>query len=1372
MLEVVPYELDEIKKLLKQKAIEEYGLNDAEFEGSHISQLINLIAYATVVNNTNFTFGLNEMFITQAHDRRNVIKHARQMGYKHKRNVSYQYKIKLKIKKPGEVTLNKYSTFKSGQNNYIFLGDSITDFYGTYTNLRLLSNEYNNNKVDLFLNPSVAPRTYVITEEGLVAKILLKEINISPKFLLEPIGDNLEIPTYSQIGKDIYVEDGLDSPTGSRNQGWRNFIKVGTVDTYVIDKVNSVFKIQMTLEDDVEFPFPIIQDQTTELNQNGETETVYAVDNNGLTVLSRDTFYTIYSIESLIIVDGTEEVYVPLENITLGDNNITFYLTIAEVEELHSTDLVLEDTVTHSVSFTTNHDIIDNSVTEIVVLYNDNEMIINSDNYSVDYNTNNISLDPIIISVEEQNLLIDGPTSSKIIPSQDTIKDVESVRVFDNNNEEIDYESLGYTYEFNNDSITFKLNGVDDTSLNGNYADIKYVYYLKTDENIIKVDYSYNIDILNKEVKLKYKYTVNENGYLAKRIFMSDLRGERKTNENAYDAQIYPDGWDGFYASSYSPETNILYFPIGKASQEEIDSGLTAGNNFHNPYVEIDGETKDIAGVLTTPFKRTRFSITEAIWDPTQTEIIGYKDYDKDYAFACIDSTYLKNEIEIIVKEGVIRRWNDLTDESIKEREQASLDGLPLPEPVYKNPELTVIINESMVEAGYFTIRDEFIEDTGIEMYVTRVLDDGTIVYDEKWEQRDYLLAEETETDLNTFVSMTDVNYEDFINIYTRYAGTGTKLSLDMTMRLNILTSSGPEGATSNLIEPDDDNFEAKYYIEETLTPVILHIAGSEIMSTDSIRETAPLFSNTANRAVTKQDYKTICEAQPYIEYAQIWGGEEETPVHIPGHIFFSIIPYSRPTTFDQRNSSFVLRNVDSTELFFPSYYQITGRDRYDTRRNSEDQEVLFNLLDNYKIITLQLDYTKTIYLDYCLNVEVLKYRFGQTVAETNVEIHNSILKFFVREIEKYDSIFYKSSLVRHIDNELGDKYGISLKTNFSVDLYDNIYEPDKGTFTNSTKNDLSFNTIGLVGDDDLWKFIMPLSLPIEDLFEDSIIVDGLVQYRGRMIVDHITNCNTPDFIIPGDFLYMELDDGTFISHNKDGVEEDILANAFSEVIEINIIYTKNYAASKEFDDKVINPETGEPYTEKESIERGGERFKVGSYTIHRTENIIRLELNTHNYWHLDAWAEVTEKDILNLRHYWKGDAKYDYSPSDVGLPKFYQVDENGEIETEMLEDAAGELVLDENENPIWVKKETLLEQNPNNFGTSIYNIKMPYSDSLEKVLLKSSEGVDLYHITSVPMPRTYFTEKLRKMFIRPKGDNMVQKRNVFSRLREVNFIL
>jgi len=1319
MLEVVPYELDEIKNELKRKAIEEFGIKDAEYEGSNVSQLINLLAYSTVISNTNFTFGLNEMFISQASDRRNVIKHARQMGYTHKRKVSFQYRIKLKVVKSGEVTLNKYSNFSSNGNNYVYFGESILDVYGTYAYIKILTNENNNKLAAVYLSNSLSKNKYLVTEEGQICKILHKEPVGTPRLLLE-IVEGEKLPLYSQYGQEVFITD------GTRSSGFRNFIKIGTIDTFVTDIAHNNFRIQLTLENNgTTFPMPVT---TQHLNTN-------LIKNKTYFTMEIPTENPIISIDELVLVDYGDEIHIDLNNVLIEGNNIKLPINTIDITETFVPDTektaVVLDEITHKVKVKADEDIIADTLGSVEITYNDEITIKNIANESINYNENEITINEQIKTKIDKNLEIKEGFITLI---EETNKIINSVIVTDSNGNKSIIDESHFT--FTASSVTLTKDDGEVTDEYDNYtAEIEYDFYIPLEKAVIVISYTCDKDISSAEVKLRYNYTHDKDGYLAKRIFFSDFRGETKENENDYDPVNMPDGWDGFYASDFNSETNVLFFDISK----DKPSIRSHNNEFHNCYCAVEGKDPvRIDKLIKTPFRKTRFSYSEEIIDPATEEIIGYKPYDPEFTFASVYATNVKDEIEIIVKEGNIRRWNDETEDSKLEREKATKLNLPIPKIIYSNPELTVPITRDMVDAGHFTIRNDDIEDDGIEVFITRVQEEG-IEYDIPWNKRDYLLAEQSTGGKKSFVVMSDEEYEDYINIYTKYAGTGTPLSQDMTVKINVLTSKGPQGATNALIEPLDENFEAKFYIEETLTPNVLHIEGTEIQDTDSIRETAPLFSNTANRAVTKNDYKTICEAQQFIQSAQIWGGEEETPVNKPGHIYFSFIPYSRPQGYAKLNSKYSLKNTDNPELFFTSFYQITGKERYDSKKNNKDQNVIFNMLDNYKIITLQLNYVKPIYMDYKLEVKVFKYKFGQTIDETNEEIFLNVKSFFTREIEHFDTTFYTSSMIRSVDEKIGDDYGIEVDVSFSVDLYDSLYAPDKGCFINATMTDLTNtdNNSGLIGDNDDWKFTMPLDWPIEDLYEESTIVNSIVTRRGRMNVSHLTNCNTEGFLRFGDYLYMELNDGTFKSRDANNVSEDILTNSKSETTEINIMYTKNK-----------NDETAET-------------FKVGSYWIHKTEKIIRLELNSHTHWHIDAQSVVTEKMLEEERvHDNEDGVGTKYTREDLGKLIYYKVHQTDKSE---LVKAGSLIYLDGK------KIETLKAQEFKN--TEFDNIKKDYTDDLEVEIFKNDIGEDYYSYKLCPLPREAFTEKTRVMNINPKSNNIKSVRNVFSRFKSIEFV-
>jgi hypothetical protein len=1420
MLEVVPYELDEIKNELKRKAIEEFGIKDAEYEGSNVSQLINLLAYSTVINNTNFTFGLNEMFISQAQDRRNVIKHARQMGYSHKRRISFQYKIKLKVLTSGAVTLSKYANFSSNGNNYVYFGDNISDIYGTYAYLNMLNNENNNAMANVYGTNSLIPGKYIVSEEGLIAKVLDKEPVGDPRILLE-ILDNSELPIQSQIGKAIYVPLKKEDGTTSRTVGYRDMVQVGIIDTFVTDNSTKTFRIQMTVNNDITFPLATSTEHTP-LNEDGtEANTILELsDTNDYFKMSIPSKYPINAVEEIILSKfGEDNIEISTLSLIYRDgidtkNNIAIPSTNITADESHNTANVQADnsaivTLLNNPIGDIGNTLIEKDGFKYLLTVNDitaNNKEITIPSQNQDITNSNIGIN--VIEEDSNKGLIFLPHPTATIVTTVTVKDAEGNKTNIDNNL-FSYDEAGtkvqlLEYDEEND-VYVKTSAYDD----GYTAEVAYNYIVDLSDADIQITYSYVEDISGYSIALKYNYIYDDEGYINTRFFFSDLRGVKNANENDY-APTKADSWSGFYASNYNAETNVLYFDISNLSDDDKALPLTStikkrtsGQNFHNAYVSINNNTPEIINkVLSTPFKDSRFSFTEPILDPVTSEITGFTPYNESTCFASINKTSVKNEIEIIVKEGVISRWNEETEASIESRKLATEQNLELPKPVYLNPHLAVAMNSDMVEAGHFTIQNDDIENDGIELFITRVLEDGSIEYEKPWVRRDFLLAEETDTGLQSFVAMSDVDYEDYINIYTRYAGTGTPLSIDMTAKMNILTSKGPEGNTNTLIAPvDNPDFEAKYFTEETLTPVITYIEGTEIEDTESIKETAPKFSNTANRAVTKNDYKTICEAQQFVQSAQIWGGEEETPKAIPGTIFFSIIPYSRPITYAKVNTKYSLKHIQEPELFYPSHFQITGKETYASARK-DNPSVLFNLLDNYKIITLQLEYNKAIYIDYKITTKILKYAFGQTVDETNADVFTATKKYMVKEIEKFDATFYKSSLNRYIDETLGDDYGIELSVAFSVDLFDNLVYPDSGTFFNVTKKDLLANTTGpdeyknIIGDDDEWKFSMPLDFPISDLYEDSLMENNIIVKPGRLITSNITNCNTEAFVRPTDMLYMELDDGTFVSLDSDNKVEEVLANNYSTSVEISIIYVRNAGAAKFNDTALLANSDYRVDSEQTILDK--QRFKVGSYFIHKEQKIIRLELNTHTHWHIDSQAVVTQEMIdLNYRKDNEGNGNTGSlfvpftdtdTDNDLGALIYYKVNPTND-EYIYETDADGAYVLlnpdlklsDGSDDTSISNRKKIMTLNITEDEAGYSNKEMPWTDTIndksvlgnrgEAGALKVTEGVELYKIKKCALPREYFTTGTRTMNINPKGENIKLRRNVFSRFKSIEFL-
>ena len=1726
MLKVTPYELDDIKNEIKRIAVDDYGLIDAEFEGSNVSQLINLLAYTTVINNTNSTFGLNEMFISQAQDRRNVIKHARQMGYIHRRKSSFQYKIKLRSKVNGLVNLDKYSKFTSNGNNYVYMGDSITESFGSYIYLDLLTNEFENSldntpktitdpadfKKWYELSEKIEEGSYIITEQGLVCKVIKKDVGTINRILVEQINDE-DIPKLSNIGQEIMITDDT-GPNGEGPydaSGYRNLLTVGNIDTFLYEKTiktddyeEGYLRVQVSPKKGVEFPFytkienPIsklveLADGSYAIRQfdslsgsilpdaqqfkrevvEGEGEVVVGtqypikhvnsaymispdgsrveLDTCGLTNDDGTLFFdnqkiktnevhpasTVknYGLQSALIranndilEDEELEViiyYTDKTTVRLGDGNVVFvdgrwmYLDgqyaapatgdyvpsdlvddgLSVVQDgsyimvdgdyifidgnknwlkdaYHNTNgnyvyvdgnykLVdgndffspTEDIVTiNGVEYTLDGDInyklnvvevtngrytvinqngdtlylsldelydgsINNNLIDGNYIYIDGEFTL-VDAIPVDYTLadgNNFFVDGGILSVDGDSTLFYGVDSQYVIINGQYLhvnaSDISSegysitdgnVVFIDGNysfidgnipiampqitmtQEEIDahnasgniiyldgnivfndgdeiffLEQNGETSNYEGDSINSSVRKIQrikrkDLVINGNniiippqttlvscwkseicgariqtpfdnlksvqeinivtpdgqefcheefliedgvivltvngepvpcYPDgselcIDLEYYEKTARSNMILKYSYSGAPKDSIIELNYSYDKGADGYLDRKFYFSDLRGEDESMENDWDPSTNPNGFSGFTAVDYDDETNILSFkistkkglmteisdpistPIYDAYQIEIDALANNGTslavqtelialkeierdeairvalvnvdipenyyenqhyaNFYGNSSLVDDKIgKPLNIALSSPYRMTRLS--ECSYSIDELGVETYTPFDKTSAFAKISEIIEKKEIEVIVKEGTIKRWNEETELSVSNREIARANNLVEPAIEYKYPELVVYPNETMIKENKFTILNNDIEHDGIEMFVSR-LNELNRIEETQWVNRNELLAENSDGNDETFVLASDLEYEEYTNVHTKYAGSGTPFSIDMTFRLNVLTSKGELGFSSDLIIPENENFEAIMYDDATQTPSILHIEGYGSESTDSIRENAPLFTNTANRAVTVKDYKTITEAQDFVAQAQIWGGETEQPNPRAGWINISIVPYSRPITFTaDSNEIYTLDNSNNPSLSFPTYFQVTGKEKYNEVQ-SNNKAALFNILDKYKIITLQYDYIKPVYLDYSVVVDVVKYKIGQNTIETNKNIFNNIQDYFRNNIEKFDSSFFNSSLIRYMDEKLGDNYGVVSSLETSVSLYDNLGDPDAGSFYNKSLLDLVPESgTGYVGINDDWEAIIPLSFPLDNIFEETLLKKLVVIKRGGLIYDNLSSIDTKDFIEEGDYLFMEKYQKNYYSEDLSGIPE----NSY-----LDETLTREYFYPSEISSMIEIP----IFYRKKDFAITNITYKVGTYTIYRDTEEIEVRLESNAKKNIDYNSDVIAHNLDGVVYY------LDNSDNKVGNYIIQNRLNVNVIEFFYIDESANEFILN-----------------------IIPEIEYINYDAIGKYFEQNDLGDITRYYLKAPLDRNDFiAERLLK--IKSKDNNITGSKNLFQRLKKVTF--
>ncbi len=398
-------------------------------------------------------------------------------------------------------------------------------------------------------------------------------------------------------------------------------------------------------------------------------------------------------------------------------------------------------------------------------------------------------------------------------------------------------------------------------------------------------------------------------------------------------------------------------------------------------------------------------------------------------------------KINIVVKEGILIKSTDNTSLSITIGE------------IIENG---VVKNQYYVDIPYIDV-----EDSGIESFLTYYDDEGVLFNKEEWTEIETFTVD-SDTILNKqFYRLNIINYNT-PRIYFKLPNTGFDLRLGTKIDLNILRSSGSTGEIVGELSTD---------LNCTISKTTLKIQGTEEETISSIKQNAPLFWNSANRAITKNDYKSICERLTTIKKAYIWDGNDEYP-KIPGKIWFSFIPstYTREYLKDAYKTTFELDLLTNETNWFLEDLEITNT---------------FDYLDVYKIPTLEFLNRHPVFLDYELYIDILKYDITNTESEQNQIIFDIINDYFffneMYRIEDFGTEFFRSNLIKKIDTQITDITGLNLTINNSITIY--------------SKN--------IVDENSVKKVILPLGLPYESYYDTL----------GNLVTSKLPDIGTLDFI-------------------------------------------------------------------------------------------------------------------------------------------------------------------------------------------------------------------------------------------------------------------
>jgi hypothetical protein len=243
-------------------------------------------------------------------------------------------------------------------------------------------------------------------------------------------------------------------------------------------------------------------------------------------------------------------------------------------------------------------------------------------------------------------------------------------------------------------------------------------------------------------------------------------------------------------------------------------------------------------------------------------------------------------------------------------------------------------------------------------------------------------------TDINTVDGSTPVFFLSEVdnNRYEIFFGDGIlgrAIQDGNIIIVNYVVSRGAEATGIRIFKPETGlaNISATQIRVTTLESAQ---GGAERETTESIRQVAPLFHETQNRAVTRNDYETLIKKDfPEVEFVRVWGGEDHVPVTY-GKVFLSIKPFG------------------STAL---------SADR--------KQQLINNIIRERNLISIEVDIVEPDFLNLVINTRVRINPRATNLSDGDVQrkIIESIKEFRDSNLRGFDSSFRYSQLIRQIDD-------------------------------------------------------------------------------------------------------------------------------------------------------------------------------------------------------------------------------------------------------------------------------------------------------------------------------------------------------------------
>jgi hypothetical protein len=369
-------------------------------------------------------------------------------------------------------------------------------------------------------------------------------------------------------------------------------------------------------------------------------------------------------------------------------------------------------------------------------------------------------------------------------------------------------------------------------------------------------------------------------------------------------------------------------------------------------------------------------------------------------------------DTEIIIKEGNLIRYTDTNQPSLSVVIRGYTDGNGQPQAIH-----------------YIDVPYTDIEEDGIDIFMTYYDEFGIFHDKEEWDRSKQFMIDKDSVLSKEYVRIDNIEYRT-PRLYFKIGDVGQTLRVGTIANMNVLQSSGKDGFITGALKTDDDIEVLSYDIE---------MVGSDEESNESIKNNAPLFHNTANRIITRNDYLAFGNRQAKVKTSCVWDGHEELP-KMPGHIWFSFLSNNinrQIISSDNKNISFNLHRVDDTN----NWYLDQNLDTIDP-----DIQEIYDNLSEYKIPTLVFHHRNPVFMDFEYDVKIAKYVGSRTNAEINKSVFDVINTFFsgynengekvnLKPIESFGIEYFQSNLNKRIDTDLTDITGFDLDLKTSIRL-------------------------------------------------------------------------------------------------------------------------------------------------------------------------------------------------------------------------------------------------------------------------------------------------------------------------------------------------